>query len=113
MALYRETYKIREELPQLSSILRELQVNTGVDWDLEELSPNTAVFSANSSTSIEVNFKDRHQAEFFFSPRNKKNYFELSFLYVMRKHIEIDEEIFPSFINKKWKDISFFEKVFK
>lgn len=117
MVLYREIYRLSKNFPGFSEFKKRLDSATGLKNEIEKLSENSVVFSNNQfKTDVEVSVESRENGKIislFFVPKRKKNYFEWALMHVLNKYLERSNKNIPAYAEKKWKDLSFFEKYLK
>ncbi|GAB2878955.1 hypothetical protein ACCI51_09330 [Microbulbifer echini] len=113
MALCRESYKLREDLVDLSSLKSIFETNTGLEIDLEVCDKvTTFVHCDKFNSSIEIEFNFLEKEVFIYTSPKKKGYFEYALLYSLSPFLLQKIDV-PEYAKRKWKDLGFFEKFFK
>lgn len=113
MAIYKETYKLTKKFPGFATLKEKLDFSSGLISELEILDDNSAVlFNEKLNTHIEIIVEPDQTISLFFSPR-KKNYIEWSLIHVLNEFLLNPNKDIPKHINKKWDELSFFERRFK
>lgn len=113
MALCKESYKLKENLVDVSVLKPIFEENTGLEVDFEVCDKTTIFVHCDKfKFSIEIDLDLSQNKISIYLPPKKNGYFEYAVLYSLSSFIENHIDI-PEYAKKKWKELSFLEKTFR
>ncbi|WP_266065943.1 hypothetical protein [Microbulbifer thermotolerans] len=73
MAIYRETFKLKNGCFSLSDFLSKIEKHTGLNFDMEVIDASSAFISCKKfkNVSIEINIENDEKVNVYFPPKKK------------------------------------------
>lgn len=114
MGIYKESYSLSKRFPGFAALKEKLDLATGLDNEMEILGEKSVVFfNEKLKTTIEASIESNTLISLFFAHRRKKNYIEWSLINALNEYLATPIKDIPTYVKKRWEDLSFIEKYFR